>query len=143
MRTQCLTTLFRYACASMKTSPPRYVMPHPSITYFATRSCWTYRRPLPVSLYQGFPTFDRAVDTFFSELEAQKTQQRAMQQERAALKKLEKARSTHQQRVEVGIARDHMQRSSSRSTPYLLLFAAPTFNRRTSNPRSTTSDGRR
>jgi predicted ribosome quality control (RQC) complex YloA/Tae2 family protein len=63
---------------------------------------------LPVPLYQEFPTFDRAVDTFFSELEAQKIQQRAMQQERAALKKLEKARSTHQQRVEVGITRGHV-----------------------------------
>ncbi len=47
-----------------------------------------------------FPTFDRAIDEFFSQLESQKLELKAMQQEKAALKKLENVRKDHEQRIE-------------------------------------------
>ncbi|EDQ92617.1 uncharacterized protein MONBRDRAFT_628, partial [Monosiga brevicollis MX1] len=46
------------------------------------------------------PSFDRAIDRYFSELETQKLQMRAMQQEAAALKKLEAVKASHEKHVE-------------------------------------------
>ncbi|KAI8394072.1 fibronectin-binding protein A N-terminus-domain-containing protein [Radiomyces spectabilis] len=50
--------------------------------------------------YKEFPTFDAAVDQFFSAIEAQKLELKARQQEEAALKKLESVRKEQESRVE-------------------------------------------
>ena len=50
--------------------------------------------------YQEFPTFDRAVDVFFSEIESQKMELKTIAQEAAALKKLENVRVDHERRLE-------------------------------------------
>jgi hypothetical protein len=47
-----------------------------------------------------YPTFDRAVDVFFSEIEAQKIELRIIAQEDAVIKKLEKVRSDHHKRLD-------------------------------------------
>jgi predicted ribosome quality control (RQC) complex YloA/Tae2 family protein len=46
-----------------------------------------------------FPSFDMAVDEFFSSLESQKIDMRAIQQEREAMKKLANVRKDHDQRL--------------------------------------------
>ncbi|XP_069806622.1 ribosome quality control complex subunit NEMF [Dendropsophus ebraccatus] len=47
-----------------------------------------------------FDTFDKAVDEFYSKLEGQKIDLKALQQEKQALKKLENVRKDHEQRLE-------------------------------------------
>lgn len=49
--------------------------------------------------YREFDSFDRAVDVFFSEMEAQKIDMRRMQKEQAALKKLENVKNDHERRL--------------------------------------------
>ncbi|XP_021920344.1 nuclear export mediator factor NEMF homolog isoform X2 [Zootermopsis nevadensis] len=51
---------------------------------------------LPV---REFPSFDMAVDEFFSTLESQKIDMKALQQEREAMKKLSNVRKDHDQRL--------------------------------------------
>ncbi|KRZ95307.1 Nuclear export mediator factor Nemf [Trichinella sp. T8] len=46
-----------------------------------------------------FDTFNGAVDEYFSKLDSQKCQQKQLQQERAALKRLENVRQDHEQRL--------------------------------------------
>ncbi|KRZ27456.1 Nuclear export mediator factor NEMF [Trichinella pseudospiralis] len=46
-----------------------------------------------------FDTFNGAVDEYFSKLDSQKHQQKQLQQERAALKRLENVRQDHEQRL--------------------------------------------
>lgn len=50
--------------------------------------------------HKEFSTFNEAVDEFFSSLESQKLELRAVQQEREAMKKLENVRKDHDQRLE-------------------------------------------
>ncbi|KAL0093728.1 fibronectin-binding protein A N-terminus-domain-containing protein [Phycomyces blakesleeanus] len=50
--------------------------------------------------FKEFPTFDGAVDEFFSAIEAQKLELKARSQEEAALKKLESVRKEQESRVE-------------------------------------------
>lgn len=52
------------------------------------------------SRYVEFESFNKAVDEFFSQMESQKLDMRALQQEKQALKKLENVRKDHQQRLE-------------------------------------------
>ena len=47
-----------------------------------------------------FATFDRAIDEFFSKLESQKIELKAVQQEKMAMKKLDNVRKDHEQRLE-------------------------------------------
>lgn len=47
-----------------------------------------------------FDTFNQAVDEFFSKLESQKLEMRALQQEKEAMKKLENVRKDHDQRLQ-------------------------------------------
>lgn len=49
--------------------------------------------------HKEFPTFNEAVDEFFSSMESQKLEMKALQQEREALKKLENVRKDHDQRL--------------------------------------------
>lgn len=49
--------------------------------------------------YETFDSFNLAVDEFFSSLESQKLEMRALQQEREAMKKLENVRKDHDQRL--------------------------------------------
>ncbi|XP_078035178.1 nuclear export mediator factor NEMF homolog Clbn [Augochlora pura] len=51
------------------------------------------------SCYKEFSSFDVAVDEFFSTMEGQKLDLKALQQERDALKKLENVRKDHDQRL--------------------------------------------
>lgn len=51
------------------------------------------------SPYKEFDTFNQAVDEFFSSLESQKLELRALQQEREAMKKLENVKKDHDQRL--------------------------------------------
>ncbi|KAF3701093.1 Nuclear export mediator factor Nemf Serologically defined colon cancer antigen 1 -like protein [Channa argus] len=50
--------------------------------------------------YLEFDTFDKAVDEFFSKMESQKIDMKALQQEKQALKKLENVKNDHKQRLE-------------------------------------------
>nr|XP_046267885.1 nuclear export mediator factor NEMF-like [Scatophagus argus] len=50
--------------------------------------------------YLEFETFDKAVDEFFSKMESQKIDMKALQQEKQALKKLENVKRDHEQRLE-------------------------------------------
>ncbi|XP_071972107.1 ribosome quality control complex subunit NEMF isoform X2 [Engystomops pustulosus] len=50
--------------------------------------------------YVEFDTFDKAVDEFYSKLEGQKIDLKALHQEKQALKKLENVRKDHEQRLE-------------------------------------------
>lgn len=50
--------------------------------------------------YKEFDTFDQAVDEFYSTLEGQKIDVKAMQQERDALKKLSNVKRDHEKRLE-------------------------------------------
>ncbi|CAF3172672.1 unnamed protein product [Rotaria socialis] len=50
--------------------------------------------------YIELPTFDRAVDEFFSKLEAQRVDGQIVQKERDALKKLENVKKDHQKRLD-------------------------------------------
>lgn len=50
--------------------------------------------------HQEFDSFNTAVDEFFSSLESQKLELRALQQEREAMKKLENVRKDHDQRLQ-------------------------------------------
>ncbi|XP_066993709.2 ribosome quality control complex subunit NEMF homolog [Anabrus simplex] len=50
--------------------------------------------------FKEFQTFDVAVDEFFSTLESQKIDLKALQQEKEAMKKLENVRKDHHQRLE-------------------------------------------
>ncbi|XP_070834821.1 ribosome quality control complex subunit NEMF [Chaetodon trifascialis] len=52
------------------------------------------------SPYLEFDTFDKAVDEFFSKMESQKIDMKALQQEKQALKKLENVKRDHVQRLE-------------------------------------------
>lgn len=52
------------------------------------------------SPYLEFDTFDKAVDEFFSKMESQKIDMKALQQEKQALKKLENVKRDHEQRLE-------------------------------------------
>ncbi|KAL3968799.1 myocardial zonula adherens protein [Sarotherodon galilaeus] len=52
------------------------------------------------SPYLEFDTFDKAVDEFFSKMESQKIDLKALQQEKQALKKLENVKKDHEQRLE-------------------------------------------
>ncbi|XP_074547679.1 ribosome quality control complex subunit NEMF isoform X1 [Halichoeres trimaculatus] len=52
------------------------------------------------SPYLEFETFDKAVDEFFSKMESQKIDMKALQQEKQALKKLENVKRDHEQRLE-------------------------------------------
>ncbi|CAJ1073402.1 nuclear export mediator factor Nemf-like isoform X1 [Xyrichtys novacula] len=52
------------------------------------------------SAYLEFETFDKAVDEFFSKMESQKIDMKALQQEKQALKKLENVKRDHEQRLE-------------------------------------------
>ncbi|XP_028994369.1 ribosome quality control complex subunit NEMF-like [Betta splendens] len=47
-----------------------------------------------------FDTFDKAVDEFFSKMESQRIDMKALQQEKQALKKLENVKKDHEQRLE-------------------------------------------
>ncbi|XP_073494661.1 ribosome quality control complex subunit NEMF [Phyllobates terribilis] len=50
--------------------------------------------------YVEFDTFDKAVDEFYSKLEGQKIDLKALHQEKQALKKLDNVRKDHEQRLE-------------------------------------------
>ncbi|KAK3587746.1 hypothetical protein CHS0354_042701 [Potamilus streckersoni] len=50
--------------------------------------------------YVEFDTFNKAVDEFFSKMESQKLDTKALQQEKAALKKLENIKKDHEKRVQ-------------------------------------------
>ncbi|XP_067310891.1 ribosome quality control complex subunit NEMF-like isoform X2 [Pseudorasbora parva] len=52
------------------------------------------------SRYVEFESFNKAVDEFFSQMESQKLDMKALQQEKHALKKLENVRRDHEQRLE-------------------------------------------
>lgn len=52
------------------------------------------------SPYLEFDSFDKAVDEFFSKMESQRIDMKALQQEKQALKKLENVRKDHEQRLE-------------------------------------------
>ncbi|KAG7224129.1 hypothetical protein INR49_019864 [Caranx melampygus] len=52
------------------------------------------------SPYVELDTFDKAVDEFFSKMESQKIDMKALQQEKQALKKLENVKKDHEQRLE-------------------------------------------
>ncbi|XP_076834269.1 ribosome quality control complex subunit NEMF isoform X2 [Brachyhypopomus gauderio] len=52
------------------------------------------------SPYVEFDSFDKAVDEFFSKMESQKIDMKALQQEKQALKKLENVKKDHEQRLE-------------------------------------------
>lgn len=52
------------------------------------------------SPYLEFDSFDKAVDEFFSKMESQKIDMKALQQEKHALKKLENVKRDHEQRLE-------------------------------------------
>ncbi|XP_068194100.1 ribosome quality control complex subunit NEMF [Antennarius striatus] len=52
------------------------------------------------SPYLEFDTFDKAVDEFFSKMESQKIDMKALQQEKQALKKLENVKRDHEHRLE-------------------------------------------
>jgi predicted ribosome quality control (RQC) complex YloA/Tae2 family protein len=61
--------------------------------------------PYPLRQHESMPrlefvTFDRAIDEFFSKLEAQKIEVKSVQQERMAMKKLQNVRKDHDQRLE-------------------------------------------
>lgn len=49
--------------------------------------------------HKEFTTFNEAVDEFFSSMESQKLELKALQQERDALKKLDNVRKDHDQRL--------------------------------------------
>lgn len=49
--------------------------------------------------HKEFSSFNEAVDEFFSSLESQKLELKAVQQERDAMKKLENVRKDHEQRL--------------------------------------------
>lgn len=50
--------------------------------------------------YQEYDSFNQAVDEFFSKLEGQKMDMKTVQQEKAALKKLENIKKDHEKRIE-------------------------------------------
>ncbi|XP_053365536.1 ribosome quality control complex subunit NEMF-like [Clarias gariepinus] len=52
------------------------------------------------SSYIEFESFDKAIDEFFSKMESQKIDMKALQQEKQALKKLENVKKDHEQRLE-------------------------------------------
>ncbi|XP_029316522.1 ribosome quality control complex subunit NEMF isoform X2 [Cottoperca gobio] len=52
------------------------------------------------SPYLEFDTFDKAVDEFFSKMESQRIDMKALQQEKQAMKKLENVKKDHVQRLE-------------------------------------------
>ncbi|XP_008309314.1 ribosome quality control complex subunit NEMF [Cynoglossus semilaevis] len=52
------------------------------------------------SHYLEFDSFDKAVDEFFSKMESQKIDMKALQQEKQALKKLENVKRDHEQRLD-------------------------------------------
>ncbi|XP_034432358.1 nuclear export mediator factor NEMF-like [Hippoglossus hippoglossus] len=52
------------------------------------------------SHYLEFDTFDKAVDEFFSKMESQKIDVKALHQEKQAMKKLENVKRDHEQRLE-------------------------------------------
>lgn len=52
------------------------------------------------SPYLEFESFDKAVDEFFSKMESQRIDMKALQQEKQALKKLENVKRDHEQRLE-------------------------------------------
>nr|XP_019953624.1 PREDICTED: nuclear export mediator factor NEMF isoform X1 [Paralichthys olivaceus] len=52
------------------------------------------------SHYLEFDTFDKAVDEFFSKMESQKIDMKALHQEKQAMKKLENVKRDHEQRLE-------------------------------------------
>ncbi|XP_031703122.1 ribosome quality control complex subunit NEMF [Anarrhichthys ocellatus] len=52
------------------------------------------------SPYLEFDTFDKAVDEFYSKMESQRIDMKALQQEKQALKKLDNVKKDHEQRLE-------------------------------------------
>ncbi|GAB6026032.1 hypothetical protein CHUAL_012242 [Chamberlinius hualienensis] len=56
--------------------------------------------------YEEFPSFNKAVDDFFSKLEGQKIDLKAIQMEKEALKKLENVKKDHEKRI---LALEHSQ----------------------------------
>ncbi|XP_034381092.1 nuclear export mediator factor Nemf-like [Cyclopterus lumpus] len=52
------------------------------------------------SPYLEFDTFDKAVDEFYSKMESQRIDMKALQQEKHAMKKLENVKRDHEQRLE-------------------------------------------
>lgn len=52
------------------------------------------------STYQEIESFDRAIDLFFSSIESQKIDQKGLQQERDALKKLDNIKRDHEKRLD-------------------------------------------
>ncbi|XP_064599750.1 ribosome quality control complex subunit NEMF-like [Liolophura sinensis] len=50
--------------------------------------------------YKEFESFDKAVDEYFSKLEGQRLDMKALQQEKSALKKLENVRKDHEKRLD-------------------------------------------
>lgn len=50
--------------------------------------------------YTEYPSFDKAVDNFFSNLEGQKIDLKALQKEKEAMKKLENVKKDHEQRLQ-------------------------------------------
>lgn len=49
--------------------------------------------------FKEFPSFNEAADEFYSSMESQKLEMKALQQEREALKKLENVKKDHDQRL--------------------------------------------
>uniref|UniRef100_A0A8C9S9S2 Ribosome quality control complex subunit NEMF n=1 Tax=Scleropages formosus TaxID=113540 RepID=A0A8C9S9S2_SCLFO len=71
------------------------------------RTCKTYEEFHPFlfaqhskSAHVEFASFDRAVDEFYSKMESQKMDVKALQQEKQALKKLDNVKKDHEQRLE-------------------------------------------
>ena len=54
----------------------------------------------PLQSYIEMESFDKAVDVFFSSIESQKIDAKALSQEKEAIKKLEKVKADHQKRLE-------------------------------------------
>ena len=74
--------------------------------------------------YITYPSFDRAVDIFFSEMEAQKLEMKTISQENAALKKLENVKKDHERRLQVRFI--HFSRMYQKSaSPCDVLYFVP------------------
>uniref|UniRef100_A0A4W5RJJ1 Nuclear export mediator factor n=1 Tax=Hucho hucho TaxID=62062 RepID=A0A4W5RJJ1_9TELE len=79
----------------------------PSLHSVSPETLWRYEEFHPFlfaqhanSHYVEFDTFDKAVDEFYSKMESQKIDVKALQQEKQALKKLDNVKRDHVQRLE-------------------------------------------
>lgn len=63
--------------------------------------------------YKEFPSFNAAIDEFFSSLESQKIDLKAIQQEREALKKLDNVKKDQSQRLEVLIKNQEIDKQKA------------------------------